>query len=686
MPYPQKTLPTDAIETVSGPRRSVVRSAGGLFRYHGVWSVGVRLFRNMGFAGKAVVISLVFLLVIAQLAFIFLRANNQLLKTSELELVGVVQVKDILVLLNQAQALRQGITASAGKGSAEVNEWLGKVDQQLTKVEALLMHEPTTAAATKFVRDAFTPMSKPLDDAEASFTRADELVQHVMRLNGAVVDASGLSLDPDADSYHLMMASTSETLQAIRMLSRMRDLGTEALATTTLSPHAARIIQGDSYMMYLHLEQLFARYERVVSINADLTSPLAYEEAFKPVNTFMRAIRRGPLAEGGPAGDAKAYAAAGQLAIEAMEGLTQRSHASLARLIELRIAAQRGARNLQLGIAGAGLLVAAYFFYCFFLVTRGGMREVTRHINCLAGGDLSTSPRPWGKDEAADLMLSIGAMQTSLRQLVGEVRACATGIVTASAEVSAGAQDLSQRTELAAGSLQQTASAMEEISATVQHTSAKSDESAALGEENARVAGQGGEVIAQVVNTMLSIQSSSNKIVEIIGVIDGIAFQTNILALNAAVEAARAGEQGRGFAVVAAEVRALAQRSASAAKEIKTLINASAEQTALGARVVQSAGDTMGQLVRNAETMSALLADVSTAAAEQTRGVSEVGVAVAQLDQDTQRNAALVEQTSAAAMSMSRMASRLAEAADRFVLPSPSPASSPSSKPEHSHA
>ena len=210
---------------------------------------------------------------------------------------------------------------------------------------------------------------------------------------------------------------------------------------------------------------------------------------------------------------------------------------------------------------------------------------------------------------------------------------------------------------------------MDQISTTVQHAAAKASETSALGQENARVASEGGQVIAQVVSTMQGIQNSSQKIGEIIGVIDSIAFQTNILALNAAVEAARAGEQGRGFAVVAAEVRALAQRSAGAAQEIKALISSGAEQTLAGTRVVQKAGETMSQLVRNAQAMSALLGDVSVATAEQNRGITSVSAAVVQLDQDTQRNAALVEETTAAALSMHQMASEMAAAADRFTLP-----------------
>jgi methyl-accepting chemotaxis protein len=657
----------DAHRSETGP--TLARSAVGLFRYHGIWSVGVRLFRNMAFAGKAVVISLVFLLVIAQLAFIFLRASNQVILSSERELVGVAQVRELMNLLGHAQEYRRSTIGPRATPRTAEAEQLAKVEQALTKVEGTLSADPETVAAFKFVHDATAPLKTPAEDAEAAFSRADEFVQQVLRLTGTVVDTSGLSLDPDADSYHLMLASTQETLEAIRILGRIRDLGADALGSGALSPFAGRIVRGDSYLMYMHLEQLFARYERVVKMNPDLAQPLGYEEAFKPVNGFMRAIRKGLLAEGGPSGDAAAFSSAGQGALDSLVGLTNRSHAALAKLIETRIDAQRRSRNLQLGLAAMGLLVAGYLFYSFYLVTRGGMREVTRHIEALAGGDLSTTPRPWGKDEAADLMHSIGAMQCSLRDLVGQVRACAEGIVTASSQVATGAQDLSQRTELAAGSLQQTASAMEEISATVKHTAAKADESAALGEENARVARHGGEVIAQVVTTMHGIQSSSRKIGEIIGVIDGIAFQTNILALNAAVEAARAGEQGRGFAVVAAEVRALAQRSAGAAREIKGLINASSDQTEQGTRVVQTAGDTMNELVRNAGAMSALLVDVSSAATEQTRGVSEVTTSVAQLDQDTQRNAALVEQTTAAAVSMSQMASKLAQAADRFVLP-----------------
>ena len=641
----------------------------GLFRHHGLWSVGVRMFRNMAFASKAALISAIFLVVVAQLAFIFVRASNAVLRTSERELVGMAQVPALVELLGQAQNLRGQVLLGAGKTSAAPNDSLVRLNQQMAKVEALFVADSNLLEAAKFVRDALTPLKTPLDDKEAAFTRADELVQQVLRLTTTVVDSSALSMDSDTDAYHLIVASTQDTLQVIRMLGRLSDLGADALRAAALSPLQTRLIQGDSYVMYQQLELLFARYERVVKANPGLVAALAFEEALKPVNAFMRATRKGPLAEGGPVGDAAAFAAAGQSAVQSMTGLTRRSHTALVTLIEARMAKQRLARNTQLALAATGLLIAGYFFYCFFLVTRGGMREVTRHIDAMARGDLCTTPQPWGRDEAAELMGSISGMQTSLRLLIGQVRGCAHGIVTASAEVSAGAQDLAERTEQAASSLKQTAAAMVQISSTVKHSAARSGEAAALGKDNAGVAGQGGEVIARVVTTMQGIQTSSKQIGDIIGVIDSIAFQTNILALNAAVEAARAGEQGRGFAVVAAEVRALAQRSAAAAREIKGLISTGAEQTAQGTRVVQSAGETMNVLVRNAKAMSVLLADVSSATTAQTCALTEVGAAVAQLDQDTQRNAALVEQTTAAAVSMNRMAGDLAAAADRFTLP-----------------
>ena len=321
------------------------------------------------------------------------------------------------------------------------------------------------------------------------------------------------------------------------------------------------------------------------------------------------------------------------------------------------------------GVVLATLLVAGYLFLCFYRVMDGGLKETRRHLRAMSLGDLTSSPSPWGRDEAAQLMLDLRAMQQSLRGVVGRMLAASEEIVVSSGEVAQGAMDLSARSEQAAANLEQSAASMEEISATVKNGSDLTSEAAEVARRNAAVAEEGGRVMQQVAGTMDDIRASSARIAEIIGTIDGIAFQTNILALNAAVEAARAGEQGRGFAVVAGEVRTLAQRSASAAREIKGLIGSSVEQVEAGTEVVRRAGETMGGIVASSRQVDRLLDEVATGAREQSAGIAQLGQALQELDRMTQQNAALVEQTAAAAASMRGQADGLAGEVARFKLP-----------------
>lgn len=633
-----------------------------------LWSWGVRLFRSMNFRSKALLVSAVFLAVVGQLTFIYVRASQDGVNLARREQVGVAQFRQLVQLMGLAQDLRQLRMQAGGPLTPEIKPLMEKMQTQLHEFDGSVTAALGLAESVKFVQNAFTPVKAGAADAEEAFQRGDMLVDQLLRLGADVADASGLALDPETTSYHLMLASTQEVPLALQTLGRMRDLGGLTLATRELTPASRRFLAGDSYHMSRHLETVFARYERVVKAAPELAQALAFEEAFKPVNAFLRSVRRGPLADAGPTGDAAAYAASAQAALAAMNALVTRSYTTLDSLIGQRAQALERARGVQLGMVLAGLLAAAYLFNCFYLGTRDGMQEVLHHVEAMARGDLSTAPQIVGRDESTALMLAIQAMQSSLRTLIGQVRECTGSIVSTSTQVSAGAQDLSERTEKTAGSLQQAAAAMEQIAATVKQTAEKSGESARLGRENARVADEGGEVIGRAVQTMHEIQASSRKISEIIGVIDSIAFQTNLLALNAAVEAARAGDSGRGFAVVAAEVRTLAQRSAGAAQQIKELITASTEQTCEGARIVNDAGRSMTRMVSNAQTMSGLLADVSASTSEQTRSVEQVSVAVAQLDHDTQCNAALVEQTTAAAFLMQQRAGDLAAMAERFVL------------------
>ncbi len=266
------------------------------------------------------------------------------------------------------------------------------------------------------------------------------------------------------------------------------------------------------------------------------------------------------------------------------------------------------------------------------------------------------------------LMQELDNMQTSLRRLVGEVRNSTDTITSASTEIAAGSQDLSMRTESQASALQETAASMEQLGSTVRHNADNAREASRLAHGASEVAVKGGDVVGQVVDTMKGINESSRRINDIISVIDGIAFQTNILALNAAVEAARAGEQGRGFAVVAGEVRTLAQRSASAAKEIKSLISESVERVEEGSRLVDQAGSTMSEVVASIRRVTDIVSEISEASAEQSQGVAQVGEAVSQMDSATQQNAALVEESAAAAMSLREQAQQLNQLVSTFKL------------------
>ena len=321
------------------------------------------------------------------------------------------------------------------------------------------------------------------------------------------------------------------------------------------------------------------------------------------------------------------------------------------------------------GVVFASLAVAGYLFFSFYRVMDGGLNETRRHLRAMTEGDLTTSPSPWGRDEAAQLMFELRAMQESLRTMVLRVRRSSQEIVHSSSEVASGAMDLSARTEQAAANLEESAASMEQISATVKHSADHASEAARVAAGNESSAAAGGDVMQRVVQTMDSIRQSSARIGDIVGTIDGIAFQTNILALNAAVEAARAGEQGRGFAVVASEVRTLAQRAAHAAHEIKGLIGGSVEQVNAGATVVNTAGERMGEIVAASQRVSGLLANIADGSREQSQGVAQIGQAVNELDRMTQQNAALVEQTAAAAEAMKDQALALAHEVDRFKLP-----------------
>jgi methyl-accepting chemotaxis protein len=328
-------------------------------------------------------------------------------------------------------------------------------------------------------------------------------------------------------------------------------------------------------------------------------------------------------------------------------------------------------RNTELMLLAAAVAAVLAGLGFAIAITRSVTRPLaatTAAAERMAGGDMSQPLAVEGQDEVAELQQALSRMQQALAGLVGEVRASTESIATASAQIATGNQDLSTRTEQTASNLQQAASSLEELTGTVGQTADSARTANQLAASASGAAQRGGEVVSQVVSTMADIQAASRRIADIIGTIDGIAFQTNILALNAAVEAARAGEQGRGFAVVAGEVRTLAQRSAEAAREIKSLIGASVEKVDTGTRLVGEAGGAMEEIVSGVRRVTDVIGEISAATTEQSGGLRQVNEAVAQLDQMTQQNAALVEESAAAAHSMAEQSRRLTQVVGRFKV------------------
>ena len=419
------------------------------------------------------------------------------------------------------------------------------------------------------------------------------------------------------------------------------------------------------------LPPLLKAYERTLGEAAERESFATLQDAVQRYQASQPQLMN--LLKEGKADEARAYLRgdsrkAFRATTDAMAKLTDANTAGAAGASER---SGRDYASVRWGI-GAMIVVALFLGAGVAVVLTRSLTAPLAHAAAtadrIADGDLSIPVNADRRDELGDLLRALARMQDALNASVSSVRRGADAVAVAAQEVSSGGHDLSARTEQAAASIEQTSAAMQQVAETVRHSAASAQQAHQLAQAAAEVAAQGGSVVARVVETMNGIQTSSRKIGDIIGVIDGIAFQTNILALNAAVEAARAGEQGRGFAVVAAEVRTLAQRSAQAAREIKALISNSVEQVDRGGQLVGEAGSTMEQVVQSVQNVRRLIGDIAATVQAQTQSVGEVNTAIVQMDGMTQQNAALVEESAAAAESLKTQADGLLAAVGKFRL------------------
>ncbi len=652
---------------------SMVRDSG-FFSHHGWLAPGVKLFRRLNFSAKSACILAVMLLPLVGALWLLYSANADLINTTRQERQGVVYVNSVTLLLRDLTEFRRASVSNA----PDLSEKKGLVSSALSKVQQ--SQKEFGQAFGGATNESFDKVNKSVDSllqnsvkatADETFAAHTAAIDEALSLLSDIADGSQLSLDPDLDTYHMMNLVVIVGPQYAEYLARLRGLG-----VITLLEGGGKPVPIDRVKL---IERTLALIDYVDPVyeNSFNKGVKSFPDAVKPTDmpgvdssreAFLATLKKQIMVDS-PSGEVPAFLAIANAAVSKQLTLNDQISSRLDSQLQARI--DRGYRTiyLEFGAAIVSVLAALYLFVSFYKVVNGGLALVIQHLDELAEGDLRHVPsNPWGTDEPALLILGLQKVYKSMHDLIRRVRHSARELANTSSEVSRASLDLSARTEDAASNLGEQASAVEQIGSQVSETAQRAQRASSAAQSNAQVAERGGKIISQVVDTMQDIHVSSTKINDIIGVIDGIAFQTNILALNAAVEAARAGESGRGFAVVASEVRSLAGRSAEAAREIKNLISASVEKVAAGTLIVEGAGKTMAEMVTHANEINEILSEISTATKEQATGVDEVVKAIHQLDSHTQQNAALVEETSASAASLSEQAQKLTGEIARFVV------------------
>ncbi|WP_304528521.1 methyl-accepting chemotaxis protein [Pollutimonas nitritireducens] len=601
-------------------------------------------------------------------------------RTALAEAGGIGPAGEALKLLQLTQQHR-GLSAASVAGDKHQEPARqaaqGKVDEALSRttqsVTVNLDDTALSAELQKIKREwqaLATAVNGGAVDGPQSFARHTALIQQQMTLLESIVESSGLAFTSDPASHHMVSAVFGSLPELTEILGQARALGLAVLVKGEAAPVQLSRIDVLHSAARRAFQNTYGSFDKAANdpdLKQLIASPVAAARKAAesglamPNEKILQAVRLDF-----PAQD---YWAGMSSAIDAQFDVIGVAFAVLEARIAMRVSEKQQA--LWSMVAAIAVLGVVAFLISLMVVrmTVGSIGRSLHIAQTVAGGDLTSIIDVSSTDETGQLLLALSRMNNSLTGIVTKVRSGTDSIATASSQIAAGNIDLSARTEAQASSLEETAASMEELTSTVSQNAGNAQMANELALSASAVAVRGGAVVRQVVETMASIHVSSRRIVDIIGIIDGIAFQTNILALNAAVEAARAGEQGRGFAVVASEVRSLAQRSAAAAKEIKDLIDESVNQMGTGSELASVAGQTMDEVVDSIKRVTDIMGEITVASQEQTCGIEQINQAVAQMDQVTQQNAALVQEAAAATLALQDQADELVTAVSIFRTP-----------------
>lgn len=643
------------------------------------------MFSNMSVKRRFALLLVLFVVAMLVPATVAVRAAWQNMSFAQREETGLKPVKQILEVIRLTQQHR-GISAVylGGDATADVKKQsiLAEIDKAASAFDESLLQDNAKASIAgrswSENREQLLAIIDKVRQQKISGAESSKLhtllIAKLLTTLGHVADHWSLTLDPEAATYFLVMASVEHAPAMIELMGQTRARGANLLSQKdgvtqidrvrfeTLQVSLAAAVQKTNLML-----------DKAARANVDENdfdvAPIVQkfqEQSAKGIDLAKHHVVDPDVL----IYPSRQYFVETTEVIDAMYAAIADSFSILDLAFRHRASASLNTLALLLGSI-VGLLAAAVAL-CFATYRSMWQQlgaepaDLRDAVGRVAAGDLTVNVVNLGRSDSVSG--AINQMQSELVNIVGAVRLNAECVATASSQIAQGNQDLSQRTENQASALQQTASTMTELGQTVNRNADSAKQANQLALEASVIATRGGEVVGEVVDTMKGINDSSTRIADIIGVIDGIAFQTNILALNAAVEAARAGEQGRGFAVVATEVRSLARRSADAAKEIKALISASVDRVEQGSALVDQAGQTMTEIVQSIKRVSDIVGEISLASADQNSGVGVVGQAIMEMDQSTQQNAALVEQSAAAAESLQRQASELVQIVGTFKL------------------